>query len=243
METNEINEINEYLKKHILNTPNMKKSGLEKEEYIKVYTLYRRWFSKYIIEKLGLKEYDNQIKDSELDIVPIGTQNMDMYQYFSKDDLTYFYIRNDIYIDRLDDTEKEYIKGKIAERKYDLDEESKGFIERTYKKVIIHEIAKRFKNSVVFYGQNTRSYEAPSDALVIGARYDEFVENNLSDEEWRKLHDEQFLFLQSMYDEMSVLLEDKVDMPVSVISYNDYSIEKLFANPKSSIDLNDFEEI
>lgn len=233
---------NEYLKKHILKTTSENMSEVEKEEYIKLYTLYRRLFGKYIIEKLGLKEYDEQIKNSQLGIAPTKIEDMDMYQYFSSDDLCYFYIRNDMHIERLDIVEKEYLRRKVSEKNYDLDEQSKEFIEKTYQKVIVNEEFNEFENTISFYGVNSMSYAAPSHALVIGARYDEFIENDLSDEEWSNLNRQQFMFLQPMYDRMEVLLEDKINMPVSVIKYNEYSVDKMF-DKKSSKDVSDFEEI
>ena len=57
------------------------------------YLMYRKLFTQYIIEKLNLKKYDDEIAESKLNFIEVKEKQMDIYQYFSKDKLKYFYKR------------------------------------------------------------------------------------------------------------------------------------------------------
>lgn len=201
----------------------------EKAEYIKEYSLYRKWFTEYIIKMLNLKEYDEKIKNSGLNLKPNDLKDMDIYQYFSSDDLSYFYIRNNIYLERLSDDEKAFLQAQLRKENFDLDENATEFIEKTYKKVVVEnfeDFDNLFGETLYFYGPNTMRFAAPGNALVIGMRYDEFAEDGASDEEWKRQHDEQEMFIYPIFDRMSYQFEKILGMPVSVIKYNQFSVKK-----------------
>lgn len=199
----------------------------EKKQYLERFCLYRNMFTKYIIEKINLKEYDEKIKNSNLNIKPNDLKDMDIYQYFSSELLEYFYIRNNIYLERLSLEETSFLDERIRNKNDKLDEEVINYIENTYKKVIVEVYDNQQEGIVCFYGPNTARFAAPSNALIIGMRYDEFVEDGLSDDEWIKQRDAQFLYINSLFDYMMVKLPEIVDMPVSIIKYNEYSVTKM----------------
>jgi len=215
-----MNKINENMIK-------IKNNNMPKKEYIELYNIYRFFMTKYIIEKLNLKEYDKKIKNSKCNFLPIETNKMDMYQLFSCDELEYIYIRNNIYIERLSDKEIALLKEKIKNNDYSLDESVVDLIEKTYQKIIFEDLMKNGKVYQITYGPDSSRYFARNDSLVLGIRYDEFAETKLTDEEWKIQNQKQREFLRNIKNEMSNEFENKLNVPIKIIKYNDYSVNTI----------------
>ena len=77
-------------------SPNYSAIDFEKDDYIKLYNLYRSLLTEYIIDTLELKKYDEKILKSNLNFKQTNKEEMDSYQYFSSEELKYLYIRNNI---------------------------------------------------------------------------------------------------------------------------------------------------
>lgn len=203
-----------------------KMSETEISNYLSLYNVYRNLFSQYIIENMGLKEYDEKLANSGLGFLVNNQEDMDIYQYYSSDTLKYFYIRNNIYIERLTKEERDFLREKISNNNYELDDASRQMIEETYERVIFEDALKNGEKCNTLYGPNSTSFLAPNNALVIGVRYDEFAENGLDDKSWDELHDKQALYLYQLMDSMRYNLGKKVSLPVAILKYNEYSVIK-----------------
>ena len=197
----------------------------EKEEYIELYNVYRNLFSEYIINKLKLKEFDKKIEESNLQFSVIDEENMDIYQYFTSSELKYFYIRNNIYINRLSEKEKAFLKDIIKKDDIQLNERTTKFIEDTYKSAIYEGISDKEKRFTTFYGPDSGTYMAPNDSIIIGFRYNEFDLHGLNDEGWKNLYLEQLGFSNKVIKEMEAL-KTNMEMEYNIISYNNFSIIK-----------------
>lgn len=198
----------------------------DKKKYLLKYSVYRKLFTEYIMQKLNLKKYDEEITNSGLDFIPNKEQDMDIYQYFSSEELKYFYIRNNIYIEKLEKEEEDLLQEKIENKNYDLDEKSKKMIEQTYKKVILEDVLRNGKKCITNYGPDSSSFMAPNDAIIIGIRYDEFLENGLSDKEWDELHDKQLLYIVELRNKMQENLKQEIQIPIAILKYNEFSVNK-----------------
>ena len=198
----------------------------EKENYLSIYNMYRKLFTEYMIEILNLKKYDEKIEKSKNEFIKTEKEKMDIYQYFSEKELKYFYIRNNIYIEKLSEEEKRYIEEKIKIKDYKLSEEEKEFIKKTYKKVIFEDVFKNSKKSIILYGPNTSRFLAKNDEIIIGYRYDEFGENGLTDEAWGKQHRSQ---LKEMRETIIDMMEEykQKELSVNIIKYGDTSIIRI----------------
>lgn len=188
-----------------------------------VYLLYRKLFTEYIIEKTDLKRYDDEIKNSNLNFIPVEEKNMDIYQYFSSDILKYFYIRNNLYLEKLDKKEIDLLEKKIQNQNFDLDESSRDMIAKTYKKVLFKDRIEGFKN-FVFYGPSTMPFSSEDDAVVIGFRYDEFNLNGMNDDEWNNIFEKQQLWLFQFIEKLKYEFAKKIENATTIIKYNEYSI-------------------
>lgn len=199
----------------------------EKEVYNKQYNKYRRIFTKYIIEELNLKKYDDEINNSELNFNPISDIDMDIYQYFSSEFLKFFYLRNNIYIEKLTNEEKSFLEGIGNIKNKELDEQTREFIKQTYKKVIFEDIKGDKKNYFTFYGPNSKNYMASNDSLIIGIRYDEFNLCGLDDKKWDEFHLKQIDFLSELFYRFVIENKNKLDVPIIILQYNRFSIKTM----------------
>lgn len=197
-----------------------------KETYLEIYSIYRKLFSEYIIDKLQIKKYDFELTNSNLNFVKVIEKDMDIYQNFNKEILNYFYIRNNLYIERLTPSERKILYTKFLSGDYSLDENTKVIIENSYKRIIFEDIHKDGSNCYINMGPDNSDYYVPNQSIVIGFRYDEFNLNNLSDEQWDNLHDKQLLYLSEFLLKMSKEISSKVNIPIQVIKYNEYSVKK-----------------
>lgn len=137
----------------------------EKIEYLELYQKYHKLVLKYFIKKFNLLDYDKTLKNNENKFIKINKDDMDLYQYLSSDCLNYFYLRNNLYIERLTPEEREYLKNV---KPY---ENVNEFIIKTLKKVIT-EMPDR---EVMFcFGGDGLEFFKPNGSIIFGVRYDEF---------------------------------------------------------------------
>lgn len=92
-------------------------NDLEKEEYLKLFQKYHTLASKYLIRKFNLIKFDNSLKNSANKFLIVKENDMDLYQFLCKDQLSYFYLRNNFYIERLNEEELEHLKNADINRK------------------------------------------------------------------------------------------------------------------------------
>ncbi len=202
-------------------------SDIEIQEYLNLSTLYRKLLNEYI-KLLGLQKYDDLLENSNLNFIKIDESEQDFYQYYNNSDLTYYYIRNNIYLNRLTIEEKNFLKNKLNNQDYNLDNETITFINSTFKKLIkeIHEnINEPFDTN---FGPTSSRYLARNDALIIGFRYDEFNDNGMDDETFDKNYEKQKEYIKILNKQFEDEIENKLNHPVKVIEYDENSIKKKY---------------
>jgi len=200
-------------------------SEQQKNDYISMYNLYRKLFSEYIMGKLELKKYDDELTNSSLNFKCVDEEKMDVYQYCTSDELKYLYIRNNIHIERLSDQEKNFLINRLRDIKDELDEEARQLVQSTYQKLIFEDVGKDGKQHITFYGPDSMNYTARNDSLIIGMRYDEFDLNGLDDEAWDELHTKQLMDLREMFYKLVIEQKGKVNVPITILQYNDFSVK------------------
>lgn len=196
------------------------------ETYRLLYQAYSNLFRKYLIEKLELKKYDDEMSNSSLNYKKVSEEKMDIYQSFTKKELNYLYIRNNLYIERLSSEQKELLYDWFVQGKEDLNDDNISFIESTYKQVIFEDVSGTGDILSINYGPDNPSYYFPNNSLVIGIRYDEFDLNGMSDDEWDANHDKQIEEINSLIIRFMLEQKDKISVPLYCALYNDYSIKK-----------------
>lgn len=191
----------------------------EKREYLILLSVYMNIFIQYLCYKFNLKYYDNLLNNSDYNFIPINENNMDIYQKFSKKYLKYFYVRNNIYIEKLNENDLEFLREIAFKSNKKNNEEIVNFIERTFKKVIFEDALRDGSRCMVFFGENSQYYSSVNDSIVIGVKYDEFNLNGLSDIEWDELHDKQYEFMDSIINRMNTELNNNRKINLKIIKY------------------------
>lgn len=202
----------------------LKMTNKLKKEYFLLYFSYRKLFTEYIIKEANLIKYDDKISSSKLNFRPIDIEDMDVYQYFSSNVLKYFYIRNNIYIEKLTNEEREMLCQNIKDENCKLTPDIEEMIKNTFQNVIFEDVGKDGKNYMIPYGPNSRSFLAKNNSLVIGMRYDEFYEDGLDDESWELLYNERVTYLYTFFYNMIQNIKNKFDIPINILQYNEFSI-------------------
>ncbi len=197
------------------------------DNYFKCLFIYKKILNKYLCEKLNLKEYDNLIKNHPLKFIPNSTNNYDIYQYTSNVGMEYIYIRNNLFIERLD---KSQIDTLVAD--YDNSNISKNslvIVQNTYQDII-----KMYKDKPDFinlsYGPFSPDYFAKNKSIVIGVNVNLFNFNGLTAIECRNKFSSQMLEIGEIIEKMNVELKDKLDIPIKVIRYDENSIMPIKKN-------------
>lgn len=192
-----------------------------KENYIVLVSRYRDLFIDYFIRKLNLKEYDNKIKNSRYNYTKLERRNMDIYQAMCADKLDFFYVRNNFYIERLDEIEKEFISDCVGDILNKPDFMKDYFIESTFQKVIFEDVMNNGGICKTNYGPEHPRYYAYNNSIVIGIRHDVFNEAELSEEDEL----EKMKFLLNTCRDFEMDASEKMQAPINVIKYNNFSIK------------------
>ena len=164
-----------------------------------------------------MKEYENIISKSNLQIQPIEEENMDLYQYLSSDILKYFYIRNNIFLERLSNEQIKYLYHLYTNNSFVLNEESEKFIKDTFIKTILEKL--NTQNYFTNYGPDNSKFYKQTNSLIIGVRY--------------SMNKDIFFKQEQLIDNLIMILESdakrahKNSVPLSVLKYNNYCIKKI----------------
>ena len=200
------------------------KNGNISEEYYKLYNNYRTLLNIFLIKTLKLNEFDDSLSNSNLMFIPVSTENMDFYQYFSSNFLKFFYLRNDLFVEKLSDEDKNKILNLNEGELLNPSDEILEIIGRTYADVI----NSSFDGSVIMncYGPDSNNYWVDSSSLVIGIRYDEYSDE-ISDDIWEDVHYKQVDFLNELIKKLNLEIQTKMQTKSSIILYNDFTINKM----------------
>ena len=185
--------------------------------YLMMYSLYMKFFTEYIIRNTQIKEIDESLQQNSNIINFVTDDEKDSYQLLSNNMLKYFYVRNNLYLHRLDKNELEVLSNKIQNNDFTYDDNIEKFITNTFKKVIL-EYADKNANELVRFGPLHRQYFAPNNSIVIGVR---FKEASNFDEYYNQIN-----ILKQNLDTSQENLSSKLNYGVAVINYNGSSIKK-----------------
>jgi hypothetical protein len=126
---------------------------------------YREVLSKFLLGKLPLESFDKEIGESELGFLPVEAKRQSVYQFYDCLGLKYFYLRNNLHIERLNTDELELLKNSISEQSSENEDAVTRLVESSWKKIIsINEEAGKFTQ---IYEMNLQgNKEAPGNALI-----------------------------------------------------------------------------
>ena len=155
------------------------------------------------------------------------TPDMDYYQYMSSNmGLKYFYLRNNIYIEKLSNEDMDILVNLTEKNLTNPSKEIMDIIERTYEMVIDYCSGKGMPG-MSLYGLDYPEYWHDSSELVFGFIFDDFADNGLGEgDEWRDNYFNQTMFINNLLEEMKKKSSEKMGKNVNYTWYNQFSIRK-----------------
>ena len=194
------------------------------EKYCLLYWIYRNLLDSYLRQKLNLAEYDRRIENSGLKFIPVKQTDMDFHQYLSTMGLSFFYLRNELYLEKLSPADIDVLLGLTPKDVMNPKSETLRIIERTWKTVIDFSVEPGIKG-MSRYGPDSDNYWFESDQLVIGFRHDDFADNGLGeDDAWGKNNNLQIALINTVLAELRNYGKSSMNQTVNAIWYNDYTI-------------------
>lgn len=189
------------------------------EKFSIFYKRYYSYLEKYLDEIIDINKTDNLVETNQNNFQAVNKEDMDIYQDLSS--FKYFYIRNTLYIEKLNEEEI-----KLLEEKDSYDSEVHDLISNTYKKVIT--TSTPVINANINYGpKESNTYYAESNALVIGFRYDPLYSKEAEDDDiWFDKYTEQQFLITRILKDLEQDIREKIDIPIKVIKYNEFSVKK-----------------
>lgn len=203
-----INEKNylECVPKHNIDITKLDEDG--KNYYFQMYSMYMELLYNYLLKNTDLLKYDNNLKEHM--VSPVIDEYKDFYQSFANGFLDYYYVRNTLYLEKLNKEEMDYLSKKMNEE-FVYDEEADNFIKNTLPKVILVD-----GDYMVFYKSNDIDYSATPNALVLGVGV-EYLVDYTDEEEERHRNDMEFVYRNNVSIEDD--LSKKFDREVVVFNY------------------------
>lgn len=130
-------------------------------------TLYRKLLNAYAAF-MGVGKYDVALAENARAVVPVPRRDQDLYQRYANGPLQYFYVRNNIHVERLDRKELGFLRARLEEHDFQLDYDSLRFVEDSYPRVTRERGLAGAGQ--VYYGPERKRFLCPADALVVGCR-------------------------------------------------------------------------
>lgn len=202
-----------------------------KEEYLNEYSMYNYLLLMFLIKNTSIKRIDNEIKNCrefKSEFKCTFDEDKDLYQYLCDGELSYFYIRNNLYIERLSAEEKKYLDSLISSSNFEFNEESEKFIKDTFMKVISEETKNNHESSYYlnFGPSDSRTFFALNNSIVIGARFYPGMDSN-DKEDFEKNYYARLEYFSNKCEELEKLLKSELGKEASVIEYDSDSVNTL----------------
>ncbi len=207
----------------LLERPNIRqecniKSDAEMNGYLILYNVYNNLLIQFMMKKYYLLDVDKQLEKRIDDFPLVPYEEKDLYQHLSEGYLKYFYLRNNIYIERLTREQINYLWSIYKTGDLSLNSSNFQFIENTYQNVILENPNE--ENVNINYGPDNKKYYKPSNSIIIGVRYNQYKNNYEVSSLANNL---------GKLDVLTNFLEYKVrketNIPFNVIKYDEFSVK------------------
>jgi len=137
------------------------------ETYFEVQALYRSCIEQYLMQELGLGSIDSQIGEGLSGAVANSREDMGFYQRYSILPLSYVYLRNNIYVERLSLDDLGVLERAVKDKDFEITGEIYEVVLRTYPEVLRPQKDKP-PDFPVSYGANPTEEVTTNGAIVFG---------------------------------------------------------------------------
>ena len=143
------------------------------KKYLYMQALYRKAFENLLLESTSLQEFEDRLKNSELDFVPLPEKWQGFYQMYSTWGLQFIYLCSNLPIERLNEDDLALLQAMVESGKADISAELTEMVKRTFSDVTL---ALPCEEDDVFCGYGRGGNIAPNRSVVLE------MDNNVFDE-------------------------------------------------------------
>ena len=195
-------------------------------KHVALYNEYSNLLTEYFIKNFCLAEYDEVLINSLNSYPLVPNEKMDIYQRKASAALRYFYIRNNLHVERLTPEEQTFLLAKTNGDEITLDEETEQFISNTFRKVLLED-PKNIEPKLISYGPDNNKFMSPINSIVIGLRYDDYQRlPGETPEEWDEVNSRRIHECDILMKIMTNKMTRATGIPTIVIKYNEFSVKK-----------------
>lgn len=137
--------------------------------YVNILGLYKTVLEEVFEEKTEWSTLNQIVLDSDLNFPAIEEQNQTIYQKTSLGSMDFFYLRNNIYVERLTGEQLAIFDQKLAEDDLEITEDLKKIVEETFELVSIPYLKAKSNTEVPYNSSGTKT--AKNNAIIIEVGY------------------------------------------------------------------------
>lgn len=186
--------------------------------YSVVQGLYLKGFESLLLSKVDLKKYDDMLKNSDLDFQIMPEEQKFIYHKLSYMNLSYIYIRNFFFIEKLGEQDLSVLIKKISNKDFSIDQDLLDVVSRTYSDVMIDNFRTNKyidSNTIICYGPHSEINDCPADSLCVYIHYNGGAAN-LSGDAYQENKDKKKELLDKISKEMEELISKYLNVKVTV---------------------------
>jgi hypothetical protein len=213
------------LNKAKINIKLARSKGLVKDDdytiYLRLQEFYKKALDMYLLRSSSITKYNDEIKNSELDFGVMPESNKNPYHKFSFLNLDYIYVRNFIFIEKLNIETINFLVERININNYDIDDHLLKMIDLTYKDVIVDNYRNDTyeEDAETCYGPALPTNFVLSNKLTLSIQYGKNKEQ-LEKEEFYKNQNEKDKFLKQLTEEIEQSIGKELKMETKVLIRN-----------------------
>ncbi len=179
--------------------------------YMELSNLYKSIFADFLLSKISLKKYDDEISNSSLDFYKPNLENPTFNELDEYNGLNYIYILNNFYVEKLSKQDIEIFKNSLIND--DINSEKLTcIVEKTYKEIVkLDCLGMEDQQFNLCYGPSAPFNFAKNDALVLKIYYG-ITEHNEEKEEAL----ERFKKIDNFIDELSKQLKTEIKEKLNI---------------------------
>lgn len=186
--------------------------------YSLVQSLYLKAFETFLLSKIDLKKYDDMLLNSELDFGVIPKERKFAYHNLSHMNLSYIYIRNFFFVEKLENNDLKVFFDKISRNDYSVDENIMKIVENTYKDVMVDNFRTDqyiSEDTIISYGEHTEKNDCYADALCIYIHYG-YSSKNFSEQEYFENKEKKEELLGNITKEITDIISESLKIKADV---------------------------
>lgn len=135
---------------------NLYKDGMFTERFVLLQGIYRFLLSRFLLGQTGLADIDQGIQKHEIGFAEIERVEQDIYQKGDFMGLRYFYLRNPIHIERLEESQLKFLESLLDSFSREKARKAGELLKKTYKEVLAFSEETMFQETELFpslYGE------------------------------------------------------------------------------------------